>query len=163
MPDRDSPESLTDLAVKIRNEVAAMSVFTSGHPLAPLRPHLATRGIVTAQDLRKMPSGKRVRVTGMLVIIHMPPTKSGKRVIFVTMEDETGLMDLVVFPRAQAHCAKGIMTSEVLTVEGKLQRQGSYGLSISVIVEKVLLPLTGKLGDFLGTPEASSPFRFPIS
>ncbi len=62
----------------------------------------------------------------MLVIIHMPPTKSGKRIMFVTMEDETGLMDVVVFPTAQAHCARAIMTSEVLTVEGRLQRKGAY-------------------------------------
>jgi DNA polymerase III alpha subunit len=148
MPDRDSLNTLNDLAIKIRNEASAISVFSSAHPLAPLRPLLTTHGIVTAQDFRKMPSGKRVRVTGMLVIIHMPPTKSGKRIMFVTMEDETGLIDVVVFPAAQTHCAQAVMTSEVLTVEGKLQREGSYVLSISIVVERVLLPLTGKLSDF---------------
>jgi DNA polymerase III alpha subunit len=126
-----------------------MSVFITAHPLAPLRPFLATQGIVTARNLLKMPSGKRVQVTGMLVIIHMPPTKSGKRVIFVTMEDETGLMDLVVFPSVQTKYANAVMTSEVLTVEGRLQRQGAYGLSISIIVERVVNTLTGKLTSFL--------------
>jgi DNA polymerase III alpha subunit len=148
MPDRPSPNILTDLAVKVRNETASMSVFCTAHPLAPLRPHLAAQGIVTTGGLRNLPSGRKVRVTGMIVIIHMPPTKSGKRVIFVTMEDETGLVDLAIFSKAQASCAKAIMTSEVLTVEGRLQRQGGYGLSISVVVERVLLPLTGKLAAF---------------
>jgi DNA polymerase III alpha subunit len=148
MLDNDTQRAPGDLATKIRDEAAAMSVFVSAHPLAPLRPLLTTHGIVTAHDLYKMPSGRLVRVAGMLVILHMPPTKSGKRVIFVTMEDETGLMDLVVFPKAQTKYANVIMTSEVLTVEGRLQRQGAYGLSISIIVERVFIALTGKLVDF---------------
>jgi len=110
---------------------------------------LSAHGIATARDLRRIPSGQRVRVSGILVIVHTPPTKSGKRVIFITMEDETGLMDLVAFPRAQVDYAKAIWTSEVLTVEGKLQRQGNRGLSISIVVEKVILPLSGPLSKFL--------------
>jgi error-prone DNA polymerase len=149
MPDRDSLKTLSDLAIKVRNEAETMSVFTSGHPLTPLRHHLAADRIVTAQDLRKLPSGRRVRVTGMLVIIHMPPTKSGQRIIFVTIEDETGLMDLVVFSKTQTRCAKAILTSEVLTVEGKLRREGKNGLSISITVEKVIPEWTGMLADFL--------------
>lgn len=132
-----------------RNEATSMSVFCRYHPLAALRPRLAAEGIVTARDLRRIPSGQRVRVTGILVIVHTPPTKSGKRVIFITMEDETGLMDLVAFPRAQVDYAKAIWTSEVLTVEGKLQRQGKNGLSISIVLEKVVLELSGPLSKML--------------
>jgi DNA polymerase III alpha subunit len=149
MPKIDSPDILSDLAAKVRNEAASMSVFCGMHPLEPLRPLLRTEGIVTGKRLRTLLSGRRVRVTGMVVIIHMPPTKSGKRVIFVTMEDETGLIDLVVFPKSQTNYAEAIMTSEVLTVEGRLQRRGAYGLCISVIVETVLIPLTGNLVDLL--------------
>jgi error-prone DNA polymerase len=131
------------------NEAASMSVSCSGHPLSVLRPGLAAQGIVTARDLRHIPSGRRVMVTGILVIVHTPPTRSGKRVMFITMEDETGIIDLVLFPKAQTHAARPILTSEVVTVEGTLQRQGRKGFSISVVIEKVIAEWTGMLADFL--------------
>ncbi|HMK33430.1 MAG TPA: OB-fold nucleic acid binding domain-containing protein [Desulfomonilaceae bacterium] len=136
-------------ALKAYQEAGSMSVFCHGHPLAPLRPYLSAQGIVTARDLRRIVSGSIVQVCGILVIVHTPPTKSGKRVIFITMEDETGLMDVVAFPKAQVDFAEAIWTSEVLTVEGRLQRQGRNGLSISIIMERLIMPWTGKLSDFL--------------
>jgi len=138
-----------DSAVKAYNEAGSMSVFCHGHPLEVLRSKLAAQGIVTAMNLRRIPSGRRVRITGILVIVHTPPTKSGKRVMFITMEDETGLMDVVAFPKAQAGFARDILTSEVLTVEGRLQRQGKDGLSISIIMEKVIRRWSGQLSHFL--------------
>lgn len=138
-----------DSAVRAYNESGSMSVFCHGHPLEALRPRLAAQGIVTAMDLRRIPSGRRVRITGILVIVHTPPTKSGKRVMFITMEDETGLIDVVAFPKAQAGFARDILTSEVLTVEGRLQRQGKDGLSISIIMEKVIRCWSGQLSHFL--------------
>jgi DNA polymerase III alpha subunit len=144
-----SPRIFTTLSNDTRKEAASMSVFCRDHPLASLRPRLAAGGIVTARDLRRIPSGQRVRITGILVLVHTPPTKSGKRVIFITMEDETGIMDLVAFPRAQVDYAKAIWTSEVLTVEGKLQRQGKNGLSISIVLEKIFPELSGPLSKLL--------------
>jgi DNA polymerase III alpha subunit len=138
-----------DSAVKAYNEAGSMSVFCHGHPLEVLRPKLAAQEIVTAMDLRRIPSGRRVRITGILVIVHTPPTKSGKRVMFITMEDETGLMDVVAFPKAQAGFARDILTSEILTVEGRLQRLGKHGLSISIIMEKVIRRWSGQLSHFL--------------
>jgi len=134
-----------------------MTVFCRDHPLAALRPRLAKQGVVTARDLRRIPSGRKVRVTGLLVIVHMPPTKSGKRVIFITLDDETGLMDLAVFPKAQTGSARALLTSEVQTVEGRLQRRGKDGLSISIIVERVVPHLTGALSDFLSSAAPTSP------
>jgi error-prone DNA polymerase len=138
-----------DPAATARKEALSMSVFCRGHPLAPLRPVLAEEGIVTAKDLRRLPSGSKVRVTGLLVIVHMPPTKSGKRVIFVTLEDETGLMDVVLFPKAQANAAKPVLTSEVQTIEGILKRDGKNGRSVSVVVRRILPRFTGSLCDLL--------------
>jgi DNA polymerase III alpha subunit len=144
-----SDANLHDSATKAFNEAGSMSVFCHGHPLEVLRPALTAQGIVSAIDLRRIPSGRRVRVTGILVIVHTPPTQSGKRVMFITMEDETGLIDVVAFPKAQAGFARDILTSEVLTVEGRLQRQGKNGLSISIIMEKAIRPWSGLLSHFL--------------
>ena len=86
----------------------------------------------------------------MLILVHTPPTKSGKRVMFMTLEDEAGLFEVVVFSKAQDRFAKLILTSEVLTLEGRLQRQGPTGLAISVIMEKALVGLCGPLTKLLG-------------
>jgi DNA polymerase III alpha subunit len=73
--------------------------------------------------------------------------------MFITMEDETGLLDVVAFPKAQKGYARSILTSEVITVEGILQRQGRDGRSKSIVLERVILPLTGPLSKFLPQKE----------
>ncbi len=161
MYDHLEKERETDATIVALNEARSMTVFCHGHPLAALRPRLAKQGIVTAVDLRRIPSGRKVKVTGLAVIVHMPPTKSGKRVIFTTLEDETGLIDLVVFPKAQKHAAKAVLTCEVQTVEGRLQRQGKDGLSISIVVERVIPHLTGRLSDLLRDAESDKPSAAP--
>ncbi|MDQ7783265.1 MAG: OB-fold nucleic acid binding domain-containing protein [Desulfomonilaceae bacterium] len=149
MPDDPIREMSDGTLVKAYNEAASMSVFCHAHPLTGLRPRLAAHGVVTAQDLRRIPSESRVRVTGILVIVHTPPTRSGRRVMFITMEDETGLLDVVAFPKAQKDYARSILTSEMITVEGILQRQGTDGRSKSIVLERVILTLTGPLSKFL--------------
>ena len=152
----DVPSVISEeAALRVYKEASTMSVFCQDHPLAVIRPRLAAEGVVTARDLRRIPSGSNVKVTGILVIVHTPPTKSGKRVIFITMEDETGLIDVVVFPKAQVNYARSVWTSEVLTVEGQLQRQGKNGRSISIVMEKVALSLTGLLVEFFKLPHES--------
>ena len=152
----DVPSVISEeAALRVYKEASTMSVFCQDHPLAVLRPRLAAEGVVTARDLRRIPSGSNVKVTGILVIVHTPPTKSGKRVIFITMEDETGLIDVVVFPNAQVNYARSVWTSEVLTVEGQLHRQGKNGRSISIVMKKVVLSLTGLLAEFLKLPHES--------
>ncbi|MFC1834492.1 OB-fold nucleic acid binding domain-containing protein [Thermodesulfobacteriota bacterium] len=138
-----------DPALVTRNEAGSMTVFCRNHPLDGLRQRLSAEGVVTSKELRRIPSGRRVKVTGLMVIVHMPPTKSGKRVIFITLEDETGLMDLVVFQKAQKHHARALLTGEVQTVEGRLQRQGKNGVSTTIIVERVIPHLTGSLAEVL--------------
>jgi len=76
--------------------------------------------------------------------------------MFLTLEDETGLWDGVAFSRVQKDFARVIYTSELLTVEGRLQRQGGYGVSISVIMEKVILPWSGLLSDLLRKLESET-------
>ncbi len=131
------------------NEHLSLNVHCSAHPLSVLREGLLKDRIVTAETLRSIPSGRRVRVAGIVVIIHTPPTKSGKRIQFITLEDETGLIDAVAFPKAQEKFARIILTSEVIAVEGTLQRRGKGGVSVSIVIEKALLSWSGRLSHFL--------------
>ncbi|MGB9617304.1 MAG: OB-fold nucleic acid binding domain-containing protein [Desulfomonilaceae bacterium] len=130
---------------RIYNERVSMNVYCDMHPLSVLRRRLTQDRFVTAASLRSIPSGRRVKVAGIMVIIHTPPTKSGKRVQFITLEDETGLIDAVAFPNTQERCARTILTSEVLAVQGRLHRQGKMGVSVSIVIERVLAPWSGSL------------------
>ena len=136
--DRDSAERTLE-------EVISMSVYCHAHPLTSLRNVLRKQKVVMSRDLRRIPNGSTVRVSGMLILVHTPPTKSGKRVMFLTLEDEMGLLDVVVFPKTQSRFAKLILTSEVLTIEGRLQRKGPGGLSISIVMSRALIGLSGSL------------------
>jgi len=130
---------------RIYNERVSMNVYCHEHPLSVLRQRLTQDRFVTAGSLRSIPSGRRVKVAGIMVIIHTPPTKSGKRVQFITLEDETGLIDAVAFPNTQEKFARIILTSEVLAVQGRLHRQGKMGVSVSIVIERVLAPWSGSL------------------
>jgi len=129
-------------------ESLSMSVYCHAHPLIALRPLLRKQNVITADDLRRIPSKYRVRVCGLQIIRHTPPTKSGKRVMFLTLEDETGLLDIVVFERTLDKYAKTIIQSEVLTLEGRLQRQGVK--SMSIVMERCIIGLCGPLLQLLG-------------
>ncbi len=132
----------------VRNEVAPMNVFCHAHPLAAIRPILKKRGILKAVDLWRMQTDDIVRLTGLLIICHTPPTKSGKRVMFLTLEDETGLLDVVAFENVQKQFARTGLTSQVLTIQGKLQRRGVHGKAISVIKQTAVFNLCGPLENF---------------
>jgi len=77
-----------------------------------------------------------------------------------------GLFEVVVFSKAQDRFARTILTSEVLTLEGRLQRQGPTGLAISVIMEKALVGLCGSLVKLLGyvmkIPQKKKVFEPPV-
>jgi DNA polymerase III alpha subunit len=139
----------SNYAEKTFKEVMSMSVYCHAHPLTSLRDVLRKQKAVMSRDLRRIPNGSTVRVSGMLILVHTPPTKSGKRVMFLTLEDETGLFDVVVFSKAQGRFARLILTSEVLTIEGKLQRKGPTGRAVSIIMERALVGLCGSLAKLL--------------
>ena len=126
-----------------------MTVFCRGHPLAALRPELSRRGFVPAAGLKRLSSGQTVKIIGMKVLVHAPPTRSGRRVMFVTLEDETGLADAAVFPETQAASASGILTSEVAALEGTLKKDGPDGRSLSIAARRFIPDWSGRLTDLL--------------
>ncbi len=80
-----------------------------------------------------MAEGELVKVAGIKVILHTPPTRSGQRVIFLTLEDEEGLIDVTVFPSAQQLYAKDIFEADFLLIEGWVQK---HGPAVSIIADK---------------------------
>lgn len=107
-----------------------MQVSASTHIMVPFREDLERHGFIKSTSLKWAPDGRMIRTAGRVIIIHTPPTRSRKRVMFLTLEDEEGLFDVTVFENVQAPYAKKILGSTVLLVEGSLNRFGLRGISI---------------------------------
>jgi error-prone DNA polymerase len=106
-------------------------------------------GVVMARDLRRVKAEQTVLVTGILIIVRTPPTKSVKGTIFITAEEGMRLLEVVAFPKVLDKYARVIRTRGVLIVKGRLQRQGSWGKSLSIVTERVIVPWGGLLSELL--------------
>lgn len=112
-------------------DYAATSLSLKAHPVSFLRGKLSLLTITTAQQLSTIADGAPVKVAGLVLVRQRPSTSKG--VLFITLEDETGNVNLVVFNNVFEKYRKQIMQSKLLMVEGRLQRQGEV---VHVIVEK---------------------------
>lgn len=92
-----------------------------GHPIARLRTDLRQRGVVDASTLNQLPNGQRVTYVGMVICRQRPQTASG--VTFMTLEDETGLVNLVVWRPVYDRFEVIAKTSTALEVEGRIQSE----------------------------------------
>ncbi len=92
-----------------------------GHPLAPLRRELRAQRLPDAKDVAALPDGRRVRYVGLVICRQRPGTASG--VVFMTLEDESGFVNVVVWSRVFDEYAVLIKTTNFLGVSGRLQVQ----------------------------------------
>src|SRR5579875_75068 len=102
------------------------------HPLALLRDRLNRLRVHRAADLARLQNGRRVRVAGIVTDSHRPETASG--VMFMSLEDETGISNLIVWPGVQAAQREPVYGARLMIVEGELQ--SAMGV-IHVTAEKV--------------------------
>jgi error-prone DNA polymerase len=94
---------------------------TRDHPLGPLRERLKGLGLPDARSLNAMPHGHRVRYAGLVICRQRPGTAKG--VTFMTLEDETGFVNLVLWPDVFGRHELLAKTEAFLGVEGKVQVQ----------------------------------------
>jgi error-prone DNA polymerase len=98
-----------------------LGLTTGRHPLALLRPALTRKGFRSSSDLQRLADGSSVRVGGLVTHMQQPATASG--VVFASLEDETGIVNIILWPKifaAQRRCA---LESSLLVVDGTLQRR----------------------------------------
>jgi error-prone DNA polymerase len=98
------------------------------HPLQLLRPRLQKAGVVEIAKARQYRAGRQAKIAGLAIRPHRPPTRSGKTTVFLTLEDETGLLDVTVFEEVYHRYATALFGSGLLLVEGQVQR--SHGLAL---------------------------------
>ena len=89
------------------------------HPIALLRPVLKRRRAITAQELRRKPHGSRIRACGLVTMRQRPMTASGT--IFLTLEDETGFINVVIWPRLFEQQRAEILGAQVLAIDGVVE------------------------------------------
>jgi error-prone DNA polymerase len=109
------------------SELAMTGISTTRHPLCFARERLRKMGVMLRSQLDSLPDGRPVRVAGVVIARQRPPTKTGQTVIFVTLEDETGLIEVTVFERIYQRWGKVIFSSNALVIDGILQKRGRYG------------------------------------
>lgn len=114
---------------EIMFDYAATGLSLRRHPLALLRPRLARHGLKTAAELRQMLPGQKVRACGIVTVRQRPPTANGT--LFITLEDETGVINLVVWSQTFARWRSALLASRLLAVEGIWQRSTAPQLDAS--------------------------------
>ncbi len=107
------------LAEHVVSDYQTVRLSLKAHPMQFLRDHYAARGFVRASDLRAIPYGRRVSLAGLVLIRQRPG--SAKGVCFITLEDETGTANLVVWPDAFAAQRKVVMGARLMVVHGLVQ------------------------------------------
>jgi error-prone DNA polymerase len=103
-------------------DYASLGLTLGRHPVALLRPRLAKLRMVTAAQLRQLPHGKLACAAGMVIGRQRPDTATG--VIFVTLEDETGMVNVVVWRDVAENQRRALLGSQLLAVHGTVERQG---------------------------------------
>lgn len=112
------------------HDYAATSLSLKAHPVSFVREKLQRLHITPTNDLAKLHNNDPVKVAGLVIVRQRPGTAKG--ICFITIEDETGYANLVVFENLFAKYRKEILQSKLLMAEGKLQREGEV---IHVIVK----------------------------
>jgi error-prone DNA polymerase len=92
------------------------------HPLALLRKVLSSKGIFSSRDLNQLPHGSRARAAGLVTCRQRPDTASG--VVFVTLEDESGCVNVVVWRDLLQRQRRELLGARLLVVDGAIQREG---------------------------------------
>ena len=113
------------------------------HPVALLRSGLAAVAVHTAEEVLTLAHGTRVRVAGLVLVRQRPGTASG--VTFVTLEDETGVTNLVVWKRIAERDRRALLNSRLLWAEGEVQREGD----VVHVVARRLRDESLRLGELL--------------
>ncbi|MDB5542030.1 MAG: polymerase alpha subunit [Devosia sp.] len=104
------------------HDYRTLSLSLKGHPVGFLRPELDRRGILRCADLIERPNGAIVETAGLVLVRQQPGTASG--VIFMTLEDETGIANIIVWPKTFQANRKIVLGSRLMAIRGQLQREG---------------------------------------
>ena len=115
---------------KMEWEVLGLNV--GRHPLLPYCAALKELGVVSSEEIRDLPHGTRARAAGLIECLQSPPTKSGHRVYFLLIEDESGLLQATLFRAAYQRCGSLLHREGAFLLEGRVEQTAAKGFAFLV-------------------------------
>jgi error-prone DNA polymerase len=132
------------LGAHVVEDYRRLSLSLKAHPASFLRARLSARGIVRSDALRSVKNGARIIVAGLVLVRQRPGTAGG--VIFMTLEDETGVANIIVWPKIFERLRAIVLGARFVAVTGKLQSEQGV---IHIVAERMndLTPMLGLLSE----------------
>jgi error-prone DNA polymerase len=132
------------LGAHVVEDYRRLSLSLKAHPVAFMRRRLEARGMISSAALDSIPTGRRITLAGLVLVRQRPGTAKG--VIFMTLEDEEGVANVIVWPKAFERLRPIVIGARFVAVTGKLQNEAGV---IHIIVEKMedLTPMLGLLSE----------------
>lgn len=118
---------------EVVEDYRATQLSLRAHPLSFLRDELDAMGIVRCADLQHIPNGKNIEVAGIILVRQRPG--SAKGVLFVTIEDETGIANGILWPDRFEVYRRPIMAASMIAMRGRVQKEGEI---IHVIADRII-------------------------
>jgi error-prone DNA polymerase len=139
-----------------RMEWEALGLNVTRHPLEPYRVALQELGVPPSEEVAGLPHGTRARAAGLMECLQCPPTKSGRPVWFLVLEDERGLLQVTVFERAYERYGWLLHHRGALLLAGRVEQDRRRGSSF--LVERI-----DDLSEALAGTSVPSPTTAPAS
>ena len=132
------------LGAHVVEDYRHLRLSLKAHPVSFLRADLDRRGILRHESLAAIPSGRRVTVAGLVLVRQRPDSASG--VIFMTLEDETGVANTIVWPKVFETFRPVVLGARLISLTGKLQNESNV---IHVVADRIddLTPLLERLSE----------------
>ena len=140
---------------EVVEDYSSLGLSLRRHPVSFLRDELAARRVVPCSDLARLRDGRRLEVAGLVLVRQKPG--SAKGVMFITLEDETGVANLVVWPSLFERQRRLVLSAAMLSCRGRLQREGEV---IHVVADE-LIDLTSMLRS-VGARDDDPSKAFPL-
>lgn len=118
------------LSERVRAELEVLGLDTSAHVLQFYDALLQALAVTRAGELLDCADGRLVRVAGVKVATQTPPLRSGRRVVFLSLDDATGVADFAFFAHVLPRCAQTVFHAWMVVVEGRVRRSGGRGVSV---------------------------------
>jgi error-prone DNA polymerase len=125
---KGNPEPSVD--DKVNTELSLLGMDITQHALEKYRPMLDELGVVYSSELSSIRNKTNVLVAGVRVATQTPPMRSGKRVVFISLDDGSGCSDSTFFEDAQKRCSQLLFNTRLMLIGGKVRRTGIKGVSV---------------------------------
>ncbi len=146
------------LSEEVVHDYETIRLSLKAHPVSFLRERLAGLGAVEAGAIATIADGRRVRFCGVVLVRQRPGSAEG--VVFMTLEDETGIANVVVWPKVFEAFRPAVMGARMLMVDGRVQRAAdSEGAVIHLVAER----LEDRSADLALLSDAGPPVRPPVA